>query len=64
MEESGEWDRLYEEFYPSVEKPKAEVIDISEQIKRKKKAQELTEKIMSGEIDPDAIEALLKNGTR
>jgi hypothetical protein len=64
MEESGEWDRLYEEFYPSVEKPKAEVIDISEQIKRKKKAQELTEKIMSGEIDPDAIEALLKDSTR
>jgi hypothetical protein len=27
-------------------------------------AQELTEKIMSGEIDPDAIEALLKDSTR
>lgn len=63
MKESGEWDRLYEEFYPPEQKEKAEVIDISEQVQRKKKAQELVEKLMSSDIDFEALEALLKNGT-
>ena len=64
MKESGEWNRLYEKFYPPEEKPKAQVIDIAEQAKRKKKAQELAEKLMSSDIDFDALEAFLKSGTK
>jgi DNA-binding transcriptional regulator YhcF (GntR family) len=65
MEESGEWDRLYEEFYPQEEKPKAKVIDITEQAKRRKEVQELVDELLSSGIDlKEAKELLRKSGTR
>ncbi len=65
MEESGEWDKLEEEFYPPEEKPKARVIDITEQAKRRKEAQELVDELLSSGIDlKQAKELLKKSGTR
>ena len=65
MEESGEWDRLHEEYYPPEEKPKAEVIDITEQAKRRKEAQELVDELLSSGIDLKlAKELLKKSGTK
>ena len=64
MEESGEWDKLKNEFYPPFEKPKAKVIDIAEQAKRKKEAQELVDELLSSGIDlKQAKELLQKSGT-
>ncbi|MEL4897325.1 MarR family transcriptional regulator [Crocosphaera sp. Alani8] len=65
MKESGEWQELHNKYFPPEEKPKAEVIDISEKAKRHKKTQELVDKIKSGEIDLDALDEFIKkSGTR
>ena len=65
MKESGEWDRLHEEFYPQEEKPKAKVIDLAEQAKRRKEVQELVDELLSSGIDlKEAKELLKKSGTR
>ena len=65
MEQSGEWDKLNEKYFPQEQAPKAEVISIAEKAKRKKKAQELLEKLISSDIDLDQLDELLKkNGTR
>ena len=60
MEESGEWESLKNKYYPPLEKPKAEVIDITEQTKRKKKAQKLLEELIASDIDLDDLQKLLK----
>ncbi len=65
MEQSGEWDELNKKYFPKEETPKAEVISIAEKAKRKKKAIELVEKLMSSDIDLDQLDELLKkNRTR
>ena len=61
MEESGEWDRLEKEFYPQQEKPKAKVIDIAEQAKRRKQAQELVDELLSSGIDLEQAKKILKS---
>lgn len=60
MEESGEWDELDEEYFLPEEKTKAQVIDITEKAKQKKKVQDLVEKLISSDIDLDELEAFLK----
>jgi len=65
MEQSGEWDKLYEKYFPREEAPKAEVIDITDKAKRKKEAQELVEELISSDIDLDELRGFLKKkGTR
>ena len=65
MEQSGEWEELNEKYFPQEEAPKAEVISMAEKAKRKKKALELAEKLMSSDIDLDQLDEILKkNGTR
>ncbi len=65
MEQSGEWEELNEKYFPQKATPKAEVISIAEKAKRKKKALELVEKLMSSDIDLDQLDEILKkNGTR
>ena len=64
MEESGELELLKNKYYPPEEKPKAEVIDITEQAKRKKKAQKLLEELMASDIDLDELENLLKKNVK
>ena len=61
MKESGEWNRLYEKFYPPEEKPKAQVIDIAEKAKRRKEAQELVDELLSSGIDLKQAKKLLKS---
>ena len=60
MKESGEWKELYEKYFPPEEKTKAEVIDIAEQVNRKKKAQKLAEELMSSDIDLDKLQELIR----
>ena len=65
MEQSGEWDKLNEKYFPREKAPKAEVIDITDKAKRKKEAQELLEELISSDIDLDELRGLLKKkGTR
>jgi DNA-binding transcriptional regulator YhcF (GntR family) len=59
MEQSGEWKELKEQYFPSEEKPKAQVIDLAEQAKRKKQAQELVEQLLSKGIDLEQAKKLL-----
>ena len=59
MEQSGEWDELNEKYFPREETPKAEVISMAEKAKRKKKAIELVEKLMSSDIDLDQLDEIL-----
>ena len=64
MEQSGEWEELNKKYFPREEAPKAEVISMTEKAKRKKKALELVEKLMSSDIDLDQLDEILKkNGT-
>ncbi len=60
MKESGEWKELYEKYFPPEEKPTAEVIDIAEQVNRRKKAQKLAEQLMSSDIDLDKLQEVIK----
>ena len=65
MKESGEWDKLKNEFYPPEDKPKAKVIDLAEQAKRRKEVQELVDELLSSGIDLKQVKELLqKSGTR
>ena len=65
MKESGEWQELLDKYFPQEKKPKAEVIDISEQVRRRKKAQKLVDELASSDIDLDALkEFIKKSGTR
>ncbi len=65
MKESDEWKELYEKYFPPEEKPKADVINISEKAKRYKKTQELVNKIKNSNIDLDALEKFLnKSGNK
>ncbi len=59
MEQSGEWDELINKYFPKERTDKAEVIDIAEKAKRKKKAQKLVEKLLSSDIDLDRLDELL-----
>ena len=61
MEESGEWEELHKKYFPPFEKPNTEVIDITQKANRKKKAQELLDKLMSSDVDLDELEKLLKS---
>lgn len=60
MKESGEWDELYKKYFPPKEKAKAKVIEITEQAKRKKEAQELVDELISSNIDLSALKELIK----
>ncbi len=60
MKESGEWKELYEKYFPPEEKPQAEVIDIAEQVKRRKEAQKLVDELVSSDIDLVKLKELIK----
>ena len=60
MKESGEWDKLSKKYFLPKEKTKAQVIEVTEKAKQKKKVQDLVEKIMSSNIDLDQLEKFLK----
>lgn len=60
MKESGEWKELYEKYFPPKEKPKGQVIDLGDQAKRKKEAQELVDELLSSGIDLKKAKELLK----
>ncbi len=60
MQQSGEWDELINKYFPQEKSDKADVISIAEKAKRKKKAQELVEKLMSSDINLDQLDEILK----
>ena len=62
MKESGEWKELYEKHFPPEENPKAQVVDLAEMAKRKKKANALMKKLLSSDIDLDEVEEFIKKG--
>ncbi len=63
MKESGEWQKLYEKYFPAEENPKPQVVDLAELANRKKKANALVKKLLSSDIDLEEIEEFIKKSS-